>query len=254
MSDTAPFKTALLLEDDRNLQMAISVALRRLHMEVKTASTLKKARDHLKDFNPELLLLDRMVPDGDGLELCIELRERRHPAAILILSAAGETQDRVMGLNQGADDYLAKPFAWEELEARIFALSRRKKPDSARIAESLAEPPIQETWLLDESRLRILGARGWTELTPLEFKLVSHLIKAGGAIVSREELLKDVWGFSFLPKTRTVDFFLSRLRKRLEKDAENPKHLLTVRGAGYRFEKTESESPTLTSASKGQAD
>lgn len=225
------FKKVLLLEDDRNLSLTLGVALKRLGLEVKNASTLKKAREILESYEPDLVLLDRMVPDGDGLELCVELRAEARPVAILMLSAAGETCERVRGLNEGADDYLAKPFAWEELEARIRALGRRHAAELAQ-KEMLPASP----WELDESRLRVRGDRGWVELTPLEFKLISHLVRAGGSIVSREELLKDVWGFSLLPKTRTVDFFLSRLRKRLEKDAENPKRLLTVRGAGYRFE------------------
>ena len=90
-------------------------------------------------------------------------------------------------------------------------------------------------WTYETDRLRILGAKGWVELTPLEFKLAIHLIAAKGAIVSREELLKEVWGFRFLPKTRTTDYFLGRLRKSLEKDPDHPKHFVTVRGAGYRF-------------------
>ncbi len=225
------FTKVLLLEDDRNLSLTLGVALKRLGLEVKSASTLKKAREILEGFEPDLVLLDRMVPDGDGLDLCVELRAEARPVAILMLSAAAETRERVKGLNEGADDYLAKPFAWEELEARIRALGRRHNGDGSH-KHSAADSP----WELDESRLRVRGDRGWVELTPLEFKLIAHLVRAGGSIVSREELLKDVWGFSLLPKTRTVDFFLSRLRKRLEKDAENPRHLLTVRGAGYRFE------------------
>ncbi len=233
MSRNSLFKSALLLEDDRNLGIAVGVALKRLGIEVKSASTLKKAREILEHFEPELVVLDRMVPDGDGLDLCVELRAEARPVVILMLSAMGESRERVRGLNEGADDYLPKPFAWDELEARIRALARRQ----SRPAEAAPSATAPEPWTLDESRLRVFGAKGWVELTPLEFKLVSHLVRAGGSIVSREELLKDVWGFSLLPKTRTVDFFLSRLRKRLEKDAENPRHLLTVRGAGYRFER-----------------
>jgi DNA-binding response OmpR family regulator len=155
---------------------------------------------------------------------------------ILMLTARGDVNDRVLGLNAGADDYLPKPFSWAELEARISALYRRRAlPD-----QSSPQEPI--FWQIDSDRLRILrpaqGGSEWVTLTPLEFKLASHLISAKGAIVTREDLLKDVWGFTLLPKTRTVDHFLGRLRKYFEENPEDPKHFLTVRGAGYRFERS----------------
>jgi DNA-binding response OmpR family regulator len=224
------FQKVLLLEDDRNLSLALGVALKRLGLQFKSVSTVRKARDLVESEKPDLLLLDRMLPDGDGLELCSELRSRSYAGAILMLSAAGDLNSRVTGLNQGADDYLAKPFAWEELEARIRALGRRNLPAITAGGTGTVG------WKLDEARLRVCGDNGWVRLTPLEFKLIQHLVNAGGSIVSRQELLRHVWGFSLLPKTRTVDLFLSRLRKQLEKDAENPRHLLTVRGAGYRYE------------------
>jgi DNA-binding response OmpR family regulator len=214
----------------RNLAIAITAALKKLRIPTHSASTLKKARAEIEREQPELVLLDRRLPDGDGAQLCHELRESGFTGLILILSAAAETPERVLGLNAGADDYLPKPFAWEEFHARLMALARR------RPAPSIA-PTTALTWRREPERLRILGPKGWIELTPLEYKLADHLIAADGAIVSRDELLKKVWGFSLLPKTRTVDLFMSRLRKLFEEDAENPKHFLTVRGAGYRFER-----------------
>jgi DNA-binding response OmpR family regulator len=137
-----------------------------------------------------------------------------------------------LGLNEGADDYLPKPFSWEELEARVRALSRRRTVAPIKLGRMT--PPVR--WEIDQNRLRIHGPHGWIELTPLEFKLATKLIEAKGTIISRDDLLKDVWGFTLLPKTRTVDHFLGRLRKHFEKNPEEPKHFLTVRGAGYRFE------------------
>ena len=231
------FQTALLLEDEENLSIALKIALKRLGIKCSHASTLEQARKFLeKGPRPEFMLLDRAVPDGDGLDLCREARENGYQGAILILTAAGQTSERVTGLRTGADDYLPKPFSWEELEARVFALSRR-----CRVAAPVEAPapPLQENaplWTLDRGRLRVLGPCGWVELTPLEFKLASRLIDARGTILTREDLLKNVWGFKFLPKTRTVDHFMGRLRKHFEKDVERPRHFLTVRGAGYRFE------------------
>ncbi len=222
------FASALLVEDERALSQALQIALRKLGISFETVTTLREARERISRREPEFLLLDRGLPDGDGLALCKELRTQGFKGLILVLTAAGDTSARVEGLNAGADDYLAKPFSWEELEARIRALARRKA-----VIESSESP--ERSWECDETRLRIKGPRGWIDLTPLEFKLASRLISAQGEIVSREVLLKEVWGFSFLPKTRTVDHFLGRLRKRFEKDPENPKHFITVRGAGYRF-------------------
>jgi two-component system, OmpR family, alkaline phosphatase synthesis response regulator PhoP len=221
------FSKALLVEDETQLARTLSIALRKLEIPTEHATTLKDAQGFLAGGpdHYDLIILDRQLPDGEGLTLCKKLRDQGYEGTVLVLTAKGETEDRVLGLNQGADDYLGKPFSWEELEARIRALSRRRKRTS-----------ISSIWEMDAQRLRVFGPQGWIELTPLEFKLASKLISAKGAIISRDSLLKDVWGFSFLPKTRTVDHFLGRLRKYFEENPEKPKHFLTVRGAGYRFE------------------
>src|SRR6185437_10916202 len=155
--------------------------------------------------SPSLILLDRTLPDGDGLSLCTKLRSggSNRCGMILMLTARGEISDRVQGLNAGADDYLPKPFSWPELEARIRALFRRAAP--AKTAKSSESGEADKVWTIDSKKLRILGPNGWKTLTPLEFKLASKLIEARGEIVTREDLLKDVWGFTLLPKTRTVD-------------------------------------------------
>ncbi len=230
----AVFNSALLLEDESNLGIALEIALKKLGIPCQRCTTIEQARQKLAAGRFDFVLLDRNLPDGDGLDLCASLRRNGYGGTILILTAAGQTEDRVKGLNAGADDYLSKPFSWEELEARIRALSRRRAP--------LAPPVVMSSgdqsggWVMDEARLRILGPRGWVELTPLEFKLALHLIQARGSIVTRDLLLKEVWGFTLLPKTRTVDHFLGRLRKHFEENPEEPRHFLTVRGAGYRFE------------------
>jgi DNA-binding response OmpR family regulator len=222
------FRLALLVEDEPNLALTLQVALKKLGIQVRHVTTLKAAKEAMDFSQPEnladFILLDRMLPDGDGLELCSSLRADGYQGMILILTAKSDPVDRASGLNVGADDYLPKPFTWEELDARVRALSRRKQP--------IAITP----WACDESRQRISGPNGWVDLTALEFKLASRLIRAQGAIVTREDLLKNVWGFKFLPKTRTVDHFLGRLRKRFETNPEDPQHFITVRGSGYRFE------------------
>ena len=231
----ALFESALLVEDERNLAQALRIALKKLGIKAEHVVNLAGARKALagEGGRPELVLLDRNLPDGDGLDLCRELRSTGYRGIILMLTAIGQTEERVKGLMTGADDYLPKPFSWEELSARLHALARRKTQQQEQTA---AKPAEDSLWSIDASRLRILGPLGWKELTPLEFKLAKHLMDASGAIVGRDELLKRVWGFTLLPKTRTVDHFMGRLRRLFEKDAEAPTHFLTVRGAGYRFE------------------
>ncbi|MDR3607383.1 MAG: response regulator transcription factor [Oligoflexia bacterium] len=236
MSTSVACSNALLLEDERDLAIALQIALRKIGIDAKQASTIAQAREMIKNSSApfEFLLLDRNLPDGDGLDLCAEMRAQGFSGRILMLTAIGDTSDRVLGLNQGADDYLAKPFSWEELDARIRALVRRSPAPAAPASTSNSAP---NGWNLDEARLRIQGPRGtWVTLTPLEYKLAACLIESSGTIVSRERLLKEVWGFTLLPRTRTVDHFLGRLRKHFEENAETPKHFITVRGAGYRFE------------------
>jgi two-component system, OmpR family, alkaline phosphatase synthesis response regulator PhoP len=233
----APFTKALLVEDEANLATTIEVALKKLGIIVEHVSTIADAKKSIQANPPALLVLDRTLPDGDGLTLCSDIRSD-FKGMVLMLTARGEVKDRVQGLHAGADDYLPKPFSWAELEARVVALSRRQTQFAA---PQPAEEIIPEAWHIDPDRLRVLkpssAGTEWVVLTPLEFKLASHLISAKGAIVTREDLLKDVWGFTLLPKTRTVDHFLGRLRKYFEANPEEPKHFLTVRGAGYRFER-----------------
>lgn len=226
------FSTALLVEDEPSLVTALEVALHKLEISVQSVGTLTEARNALKDTLPEFILLDRTLPDGDGLTLCQELRNSSYRGTILILTASGQIEERVQGLNQGADDYLSKPFSWEELEARIRALARRK----SRFYPSNSPELWPKLWEQDHSKLRIYGPKGWVTLTPLEYKLAARMIAQPGKIISRDELLKNVWGFTLLPKTRTVDHFLGRLRKYFEENPEQPKHFLTIRGAGYLFE------------------
>lgn len=225
----------LLIEDEPALSRALVLALKKLHFEVLAVTTLEDACQIYSEHNPEIILLDRTLPDGDGLEFCIRVRERGYSGGILMLTARGDIRDRVLGLKAGADDYLPKPFSWEELEARIESLMRRgirsgkKEPSSNEHSE-------MNLWFCSESRLQIRGPKGWETLTALEFKLAQKLISSSGTIVKRDDLLKEVWGFQWLPQTRTVDYFMGRLRKRFEPLSEEPRHFLTVRGIGYRFE------------------
>jgi len=218
-------KRLLLVEDELSLGDTIRISLLKMGFECEWVKTLKAAREMLDHGTYDLMILDRNLPDGEGTTLL--KHPKRAGTLALILSAKSGVQDRVEGLKKGADDYLPKPFSFKELEARIHALLRRQK-------EIPVESPI-ELWRMREETLSIEGVRGSVELTPLEFKFLKYLLERKNSIVSKDRLLKDVWGFSFLPKTRTVDYLINQIRKRIEPDPEHPRHLLTIRGAGVKF-------------------
>lgn len=203
-----------------------------MNLEVEEVSTLRESRETLRLNSYDLLIFDRILPDGDGITHCSELRAQGYPGMILVLTALGNPKDRVFGLHAGADDYLAKPFDLEELKARVIALLRRTPSQPALPAPLATSSGI---WKINDDTLSILGPSGWKQLTVLEFKLAKRLMEARGAIISRATLLREVWGFQLLPQTRTVDHFLGRLRKYFELNPEQPEHFLTVRGAGYQF-------------------
>jgi DNA-binding response OmpR family regulator len=226
------FRDVLVVEDEAQLARTLGVALKHLGLPTRFASTLQLAREEIAKKVPDLILLDRMLPDGDGVTLCQEIRERFLGSLplVLILSARSESPERVLGLDAGADDYLTKPFSVDELHARIRALSRRYP---STVPET---KPTEGLWELNSNTLQVLGPKGWVGVTQLEFKLLEKFLAHPGRVVSRDDLLKDVWGFQWLPKTRTVDFFISRVRKNFEIDPDHPRHFVTVRGVGYRFD------------------
>jgi DNA-binding response OmpR family regulator len=186
---------------------------------------LAQANEVLQSQKFDLLVLDWNLPDGEGIELL------RHPKRrqwmVIMLSSKSNVLDRVEGLKRGADDYLPKPFSFHELEARIQALLRRRK--------EVKEEEVLDSWELDPQELSLNCPTGKFTLTPLEFKFLDYLIERRNTIVSKDRLLRDVWGFRLLPKTRTIDYLVTQLRKRIEPDPETPKHLLTIRGAGVKF-------------------
>ncbi len=180
----------------------------------------------------DALLLDVMLPGRSGFDVCRELRSLSITLPILMLTARGEVTDRVTGLKLGADDYLAKPFEISELLARIEALLRR-----SRMLPRQAHPNFFHfaNVSVDFARQRVNRAGERIELSNKEFQLLRHLIHNQGRVVSRDELLSRVWGYQALPYTRTVDFHMAQLRKKLENDPQRPIYFQTVRGAGYCF-------------------
>jgi two-component system alkaline phosphatase synthesis response regulator PhoP len=185
------------------------------------------------DLNPDLIVLDIMLPVWSGLDILAELRDRDREVPVLILSARGTTDNKVEGLNVGADDYLAKPFELPELLARVEAMLRRRRTD--RPARSVMRFGRVE---VDRTDRRVTVAGEEVSLSAKEFDLLCFLATSPGRPRTREEILNNVWGWGYEGSPRTVDNFVLALRRKLEKDPKNPRHLLTVQGVGYRFQET----------------
>jgi len=219
----------LLIEDTHTLGLTLQVSLKTQGHEVYWATCLAEAREQLTQVHPDLVILDLGLPDGDGLDLCVEIRSGGSIAPILILTARDSLYARIEGLSAGADDYMTKPFELSELVARVDALLRRQRWHGAgeRAQVGLLE--------IDFRRHQAWSAGEPLPMTELEVKLVRHLLDRKGHPVSREELLTRVWEQDASTQTRTVDVFIGRIRRYIEEDPAKPKHLLNVRGVGYRL-------------------
>jgi len=226
----------LVVEDDPHLAAGVIENLRAEGYEVDTVGDAQGALGWLRRQSCALIVLDVMLPGIDGFSLCRTLRAEGNNTPVLFLTARGDPVDRVRGLESGGDDYLAKPFHLEEFLLRVRAIVRRWEWYRGASA-------TQATAVLrfggNEVDFRAFRGRAWNgesqELTEKEAMILKVLAEHRGEIVSREDLLERVWGYDVFPSTRTVDNFILRLRKRFERDPQNPRHFLTVWGVGYRF-------------------
>ncbi len=220
IEDEAPMRTALVetlkAEGYRVLAAADGVA----GLELACTGTF------------DLVLLDVMMPGLDGFAACRELRKRGRTMPVLMLTAKGQVDDRVEGLDSGADDYLVKPFSLKELLARVRALLRRRERE-----EAVGNELVLGAALIDFTKRQLVRAGTRHELSEKETGMLRLLATHAGETVSREKFLDVVWGYHAFPSTRTVDNFIAALRAKLEADPAHPRHLLTVRGAGYRLER-----------------
>ena len=214
----------LVVEDDAEIADVLRRSLRQEGYEVKTSADGVEALDVATGFVPDLVVLDLGLPRLDGVEVCRRLRAEGD-VPILMLTARAETEDRVSGLDSGADDYLVKPFERQELLARIRALLRRRPPRGAASLE------VADLTLNPDTREVRRGTRE-LELTNREFELLEYLMRNERLVVSRERLLDDVWGYDPTAATNTIDVFISNLRRKLEAGGES-RLLHTKRGAGY---------------------
>lgn len=225
----------LVVEDESNIVNLVRAYLEREGFVVETATDGRAALQRARATRPHLIVLDLMLPGMDGLEVCRRLRQESS-VYILMLTAKSEEADRVVGLELGADDYLAKPFSPRELVARVKAILRRhREPDEARQdgeGTVIVAPPLS----IDLARRQVTKAGRPVELTTLEFELLRVFAADPGIVFSRAQLLQRVWGYDFLGDERVVDVHIGLLRKKIEDDPSEPALLKTVRGVGYKFD------------------
>jgi len=222
--------TVLVIEDDAAILRGLADNLLHEGYEVLTATTGEAGYDLQKTRKPDLIILDLMLPRMSGLELCRKLRGEGVQTPVLMLTARSEESDRVIGLDLGADDYVTKPFSLRELMARVRALLRRVQA-SPELPGELRFGDVE----VDFRRYIARRCGRLVEMTRKEFATLRLLVARAGQVVTREELLNEVWGYEAYPVSRTVDNHIAGLRAKLEADPARPVHIRTVHGVGYKF-------------------
>jgi len=240
-------RKVLVVDDEPVLVETIAYNLEQAGYEVMTAADGASALEVARRERPDLVILDIMLPEMDGLEVCRLLRRENSTATtpIMMLTAKGEEIDKVVGLEVGADDYVTKPFGRRELLARVKALLRRAEyapHNEERPAQVTTEGPAQSNRELVVGPLRIdlagrrVVCRGQElELQPKQFELLTYLVRNRGTVLTRDQILHNVWGYDYTGDTRTVDVHVRWLREKLEEDPANPRLIQTMRGVGYVF-------------------
>ena len=223
--------TILVIEDDRALREGLVLNFELHGYQVDAAADGEEGMQKAFDLRPDLIVLDIMLPGWSGLDILTELRDRNENVPVLILSARGSTDNKVEGLNIGADDYLAKPFELSELLARVEAMLRRRGVDQT------TEPTLTFGHVvLDRDNRRVVVNGDEITLSAKEFDLLCFLALIPGRPRTREEILNNVWGWDFEGSPRTVDNFIRSLRRKLEPDPSHPRYILTAHGVGYKLQ------------------
>ena len=222
-------KRILVVDDEERIVRFIRLNLEQDGFQVVEAFTGRQAMEKLRQALPDLILLDVMLPDLDGFEVLRMVREN-HDIPIIMLTAKTEEDDRVRGLELGADDYVTKPFSPRELVSRVRAVLRRTE---GREAQGVIEVDDRLSIDFDRREVRVEGKL--VKLRPTEYRLLFHLVQNAGWVVTHDQILAKVWGYEYRDEPHYVRLYVNYLREKLEKDPANPKYILTERGVGYRF-------------------
>jgi DNA-binding response OmpR family regulator len=228
-------QTVFVLEDDADISRLVQYHVEKAGFTVRAFETGRNVVSEAERTPPALFLLDVMVPDGDGMDVCRRLRA--HPTLntlpIIFLTARAAESDRVRGLELGADDYITKPFGTRELVARIRAVLRRSEPKGEQVDAGVLHI---EDLDIDSAAMQLRVKGELVVMTATEFRLLDYLARHPGRMFSRDHLLDAVWGDARFVTPRSVDVYVRRIREKIEVDPETPRYLKTMRGAGYRFE------------------
>ena len=223
-------KQILIIEDDPAILKGLEASLEEENYKILTATDGQTGCEMAKDEKNDLILLDIMLPLKDGMEVCRELRSKNINTPILILTSKKEETDKILGLEFGADDYVTKPFSVRELKARIKAILRRAELSSPKI----------DTYnfgniTIDFKKLEAYKKEKSLKLSTKEFEIMKYFIEHESEVVTRDMFLDAIWGYNVYPTTRTIDTFILNLRKKIEENPSDPKHLVTIYKSGYKF-------------------
>jgi DNA-binding response OmpR family regulator len=230
MSEVEGQKTILIIEDEPDIVRGLADALAFEGFSVESAATAQEGLEKARRHQPDCVLLDLMLPDENGYRVCERLRQIDPIVPIIMLTAKTQEADKVRGLEVGADDYVTKPFSVAELIARMGAIFRRQERMASHEENFQIGP-----WTIDPRKHTMVRGRIQKRLSFYELEMLKLLREHGGEPVTREELLERIWGVDAAPNNRTVDNFVVKLRRKLEEDHKNPRHILTVYGCGYKL-------------------